>query len=87
MVLLACLSNRTDSHSSFLYNEVHCNSAVVTGVQHYYLAKMLLAAHNPKMPKLGPGRRLAFASMNSEIEEMVRTIVGLAEVRRPWPPR
>jgi hypothetical protein len=63
-----------------LPDEQYCNSAVVTGVQHYHLAKMLLAAHSPKMPRLGPGRRKAFNSMIDELKSIVWTIVGIAKV-------
>lgn len=73
---------RTDNGdlSCSLSDERYCNSAVVTGVQHYHLAKMLLAAHNPKVPRLGPSRRMAFNSMNEEIKNTVWAIAGIAEV-------
>ncbi|KAH7359263.1 hypothetical protein B0T11DRAFT_113750 [Plectosphaerella cucumerina] len=74
-------SNRADDSglTSFLPNEPYYNSAVVTGIQHYYLAKMLLAAHSPKIPRLGPSRRAAFNAMNDEIKNIVRVIAGIAE--------
>ncbi|KAH6894375.1 hypothetical protein B0T10DRAFT_480314 [Thelonectria olida] len=58
---------------------VYLNDAVVTGVLHYYLVQVLLAAHNPKTPKLGPGQAKAFREMNEEIKKNVRMVCGIAE--------
>lgn len=38
--------------------------AVTTGLQHYHLAKILLTAHNPKVPRLGPGQKQALTKMD-----------------------
>lgn len=59
---------------------IFMNDAVVTGVLHYYLVQILLAAHNPKAPKLGPGQAKAFREMNDEIRKNVRMVCGIAEV-------
>lgn len=37
---------------------------VVTALQHYHLALILLAAHDPKIPRLGPGQRTALQAMD-----------------------
>lgn len=37
---------------------------VVTGLQYYHLTKILLTAHNPKIPRLGPGRAAALKAMD-----------------------
>ncbi|KAI5464676.1 hypothetical protein BGZ63DRAFT_412202 [Mariannaea sp. PMI_226] len=58
---------------------IYLNDAVVTGVLHYYLVQILLAAHNPKIPRLGPGQAKAFREMNEEIKKNVRMVCGIAE--------
>ncbi|KAL1875484.1 hypothetical protein VTK73DRAFT_10034 [Phialemonium thermophilum] len=68
-----------DNSESFLPREMYINDAVVTGVQHYHLARILLTAHNPTMPKLGPGQFAAAKAMDQEIKEAVRVICGIAE--------
>ena len=70
----------------FLPNEMYLNDAVVTGLQHYYLAHILLTAHNPEIPKLGPRQVAAFRRTNDEIKRTVRVICGIAEVGRAPPP-
>lgn len=40
------------------------SDAVTTGLQHYHLAKILLTAHNPKVPRLGPGQKQALTKMD-----------------------
>lgn len=60
--------------------EVHLSDATIMGVQHYYLARMLLTAHDPNVPKLGPGRIAAFRRSDLEIKAMVRTVCGIAVV-------
>ena len=67
----------------FFPEELYLNDAVVTGVQHYLLAQVLMAAHNPKAPKLGPGQAMAFRATNEEIKKTVRLICGIAEVTFP----
>ncbi|POR31152.1 Uncharacterized protein TPAR_08639 [Tolypocladium paradoxum] len=59
--------------------EQYLNDAVVTGIQHYYLTRILMAAHNPKAPKLGPGQAGAARETNREIKRIVRQICGIAE--------
>ncbi|OCK75378.1 hypothetical protein K432DRAFT_429464 [Lepidopterella palustris CBS 459.81] len=62
------------------------SDAVVTGLQHYHLARILLTAHNPKVPRLGPGQRTALRLMNDEIQNDVRTLCGMAESNSRTPP-
>lgn len=49
-----------------------------TGLQYYYLTRILLAAHNPKIPRLGPGRVAALRAMDEEIKHHVRLLCGMA---------
>ncbi|KAK2608761.1 hypothetical protein QQS21_002750 [Conoideocrella luteorostrata] len=58
----------------------YLNSAVVTGVQHWLLAQILMAAHNPTTPKLGPGQARAAREVDTEIKTNVRLLCGIAEV-------
>ena len=69
-----------NGQDGFFPEELYLNDAIVTGVQHYYLAQVLMAAHNPKAPKLGPGQAMAFRATNEEIKKTVRLICGIAEV-------
>jgi hypothetical protein len=34
--------------------EQYLNDVAVTGMQHFYLAQIIMAAHNPTISKLGP---------------------------------
>lgn len=72
-----------DGLDGFFPEELYLNDAIVTGVQHYLLAQMLMAAHNPKAPKLGPGQAMAFRAINEEIKKTVKLICGIAEVILP----
>ncbi|KAF5606923.1 ARCA-like protein [Fusarium subglutinans] len=58
---------------------LYLNDAVVTGVLHYLLIQVLLAAHNPRTPKLGPGQAKAAKSTNEEIRKTVKMVCGVAE--------
>lgn len=62
--------------------EMYLNDAVVTGVQHYYMSQMLLEAHNPNIPKLGPGQAVACRTADENIKQTVRLICGIAQVSR-----
>lgn len=69
-----------DLKDTFFPEEVYLNEAVVTGVHHHFLAEVLLEAHNPKIPKLGPGQAIGLRQTNTNIKELVRRICGIAEV-------
>ncbi|EKG17942.1 hypothetical protein MPH_04799 [Macrophomina phaseolina MS6] len=56
---------REPDGQSVVFPEVWLLSdAVTTGLQHYHLAKILLTAHNPKVPRLGPGQKHALTKMD-----------------------
>lgn len=59
--------------------------AVVTGLQHYYLARILLTAHDPNLPRLGPASKVALRRIDDEIKSYVRNICGIA-LSNPHPP-
>lgn len=50
---------------------------VVVGLQHYHIARILLASYNPGIPRLGPGRAAAIKAMDSEIRDHVRALCGI----------
>ncbi len=50
----------------------------VLGWQHYYIAKLLLAAHNPRIPKLGPSRAISLRAIDEEIKGYVKLLCGIA---------
>ncbi|KAH7157787.1 hypothetical protein B0J13DRAFT_542737 [Dactylonectria estremocensis] len=69
-----------NAESNNVFPEViFLNDAVVTGVLHYYLIEILLAAHNPTAPRLGLGQAASFRSINEAIKRNVRMVCGVAE--------
>lgn len=59
---------------------------VVTGMQHYYLARILLVAHNPKIPRLGPLRTAALRAADAEVMEYIRILCGICMSNPHSPP-
>lgn len=57
-----------------------------TGILHYKLTRILLTAHSPKIPRLGPGQRAALRAADEQIMNDVRTICGIAESNQNTPP-
>ncbi|KAF4999549.1 hypothetical protein FDECE_11470 [Fusarium decemcellulare] len=68
-----------ESGNDMFPQALYLNDAVITGVLHYLLIQVLLAAHNPKIPKLGPGQAKAFRTINEEIKKTVKMVCGVAE--------
>ncbi|KAI1750342.1 hypothetical protein F4782DRAFT_541698 [Xylaria castorea] len=66
--------------NEFLPERKYISDAVVTGLQHYYLARLILEAHNPAAPKLGPGRKMHQRKTDQEMKRIVRTICGIAKL-------
>lgn len=63
-----------------LFPEIWMNGQVAgTGMLHYRLTKILLTAHSPKIPRLGPGQRAALHEADEEIKNDVLTICGIAQ--------
>lgn len=65
--------------TSFFPEMTFISDEVLTGMQHYYLARLVLEAHSPKTPRLGPARRLALEGVNGELRRLVRIVCGIAE--------
>ena len=59
---------------------------VVIGMQHYYMSKILLVAHNPKIPRLGPLRTAALKAADDEIVQYVRILCGICLSNPDTPP-
>lgn len=51
---------------------------ITAGWQYYYIARILLCAHNPKLPRLGSSRVSALRAMDEEIKEHVLVLCGIA---------
>ncbi|KAF2090272.1 hypothetical protein K490DRAFT_20785, partial [Saccharata proteae CBS 121410] len=62
------------------------SDATVTGMQHYHLVRILLTAHNPKIPRLGPGQKQALRKMDDDIKADVRVLCGMALSNNKTPP-
>ncbi|TRX92108.1 hypothetical protein FHL15_006975 [Xylaria flabelliformis] len=65
--------------NQFLPEPKYISDAVVTGLQHYYLARLILEAHNPTAPKLGPARKMHLTKTDQEMKHIVRKICGIAK--------
>ncbi|KAF2460283.1 hypothetical protein BDY21DRAFT_280367 [Lineolata rhizophorae] len=55
------------------------NDAAAAGIQHYHLGMILLTAHNPKAPLVGPDQRQVLKLLDDEIKGHVRIICGIAK--------
>ena len=51
---------------------------ILIGLAHYHIAQILLSAHNPKLPRLGPSRATALRVMDEEIKDHVRILCGMS---------
>jgi hypothetical protein len=51
---------------------------VLVAVQHYYVARILLASFNPQVPRLGPSRAASLKAMDDEVRDHVRTLCGIS---------
>ncbi|KAI0438349.1 hypothetical protein F4803DRAFT_535442 [Xylaria telfairii] len=73
------MSAEEENEDQFLPEPKYISDAVVTGLQHYYMARLILEAHNPTVPKLGPARKMRLKETDQEMKRMVRTICGIAK--------
>lgn len=60
--------------------------AVVTGLQNYCFAKILLSAHDPRIPRLGPARATALRAADEEIKKHVRLLCAMCLSNPSTPP-
>lgn len=51
---------------------------ITMGIQYYHISKILLCAHNPKIPRLGPGRAAALRQMDEDVREHVKVLCGIS---------
>ncbi|KAI1359585.1 hypothetical protein F5Y08DRAFT_319211, partial [Xylaria arbuscula] len=68
-----------ENEEKFLPEPKYLTDAVVTGMQHYYLARLILAAHNPRTINLGPARKVHLKNTDQEMKQIVRIICGIAK--------
>lgn len=55
----------------------YLNPCHIISVQHWLLAKILLAIFDPKLPRIGGNRTAAVRSMESEVERCLRQLCGI----------
>ncbi|KAF2972659.1 hypothetical protein GQX73_g877 [Xylaria multiplex] len=68
-----------EDDDQFLPEPKYLSDAVVTGLQHYYLARLVLEAHNPSTLKLGPARKIHLEKLDQEMKRIVRMVCGIAK--------
>ncbi|GAP91381.2 putative ARCA protein [Rosellinia necatrix] len=68
-----------EDEDQFLPEIKYLTDAVVTGSQHYYLARLILEAHNPMTIKLGPSRKIHLNDIDRKMRRLVRIICGIAK--------
>lgn len=59
---------------------------ITIGWHYYHIAQILLAAHNPKLPRLGPSRAASLRAMDEQIKDHVRVLCGIAISNPDTPP-
>lgn len=64
----------------------YLNNCHVAGIQHLELSRILLAVYNPKIPRLGPGHRIAMRSVDLELKSIVLRLCGIALSNQHCPP-
>ncbi|KAH8667103.1 hypothetical protein BX600DRAFT_540386 [Xylariales sp. PMI_506] len=74
-------SNGNKCPCTLLPSEVYLFDPAIIGMQHYYLARLILQAHDPRTPRLGTARKRTLNNANEEIKQTVRMICGIAELR------
>ncbi|OOO11322.1 Protein of unknown function DUF3468 [Aspergillus oryzae] len=61
------------------------DDCIVTAIQHWHLARILLLAFDPRVPRLGPGRRAAVGRREAEIKESMFVLCGIAQSNKAAP--
>ncbi|GKZ37417.1 hypothetical protein AbraIFM66950_008940 [Aspergillus brasiliensis] len=56
----------------------YLDDCIVTGIQHWHLARLLLTVFDPTVPRLGPGRKPAVARRETEVKHHVFSLCGIA---------
>ncbi|KAE9373884.1 hypothetical protein N431DRAFT_374527 [Stipitochalara longipes BDJ] len=54
------------------------NHAVVIGVTHAIIGRVLLMCYNPTLPRIGPSHKTAIQQMEEEIKSQIRELCGIA---------
>ncbi|PIG89123.1 hypothetical protein AARAC_011465 [Aspergillus arachidicola] len=61
------------------------DDCIVTAIQHWHLARILLTAFDPRVPRPGPGRRAAVGRREAEIKESIFVLCGIAQSNKTAP--
>jgi hypothetical protein len=64
----------------------YLGSCHVAGLQFLELARILLTVFNPKLPRLGPGQRMAMRSVDQKVRAIVLRLCGIALSNQHSPP-
>ncbi|QKX62809.1 uncharacterized protein TRUGW13939_09974 [Talaromyces rugulosus] len=64
----------------------YLNNCHVTGIQHLELARILLAVHNPRLPRLGVSHRIAMTSADRDVKAAVLRLCGMGLSNPHCPP-
>ena len=70
--------NRDPENGRFFPEICYATDEAVHASHYYYMAKLLLATHDPSIPRLGPRMKSAMATMQEHALSYVRTMVGSA---------
>ncbi|PWY94368.1 hypothetical protein BO94DRAFT_554147 [Aspergillus sclerotioniger CBS 115572] len=56
----------------------YLDDCIVTAIQHWHLARLLLTVFDPAVPRLGPGRKAAVNGREIEVKHHVFSLCGIA---------
>ena len=70
--------SRSPEAGTFFPEICYANDEHVAAAHFFYMSKLLLTTHDPTIPRIGPGMKLATASMQETALMYVRTLVGIA---------
>ncbi|KAE8144964.1 hypothetical protein BDV25DRAFT_170903 [Aspergillus avenaceus] len=75
-----------DQSKNQVFPEVwYLNDCSVTAIQHWHLARILLHAFDPRVPRVGLGRKKAVAQRDAEIIQSLFILCGIALSNRTAP--
>ncbi|KAB8237441.1 uncharacterized protein BDW43DRAFT_297746 [Aspergillus alliaceus] len=63
----------------------YLDDCIVTAIQHWHLARILLLAFDPRVPRLGPRRRAAVGRREADIKESMFILCGIARSNKAAP--
>ncbi|CAH0046795.1 unnamed protein product [Clonostachys solani] len=55
------------------------HSCAAAGMQYYHLVRILLTAHNPRVPRIGPAKKAAIEWIDEQVRGHAKMVCGIAE--------